>query len=196
MLLVMFLGVAFLAAALSSPKPAPPAPTLYRIELAGQETIWSQDRPQETGGLLLFHRYPGGVLMSIKKSDVRRFSEAAFEPLTSKALRPGGQIELGPTGGEGGRRSASGGAGAATGSGPRQLGEGKRGTALFNPDRPYRPDWDTKQVPGLNLGLPNSPNDYREGRTLAYPPASVAPPAPGQPPMMPPGTGEVPRGPK
>ncbi len=196
MVVAMLFRVALLAGTLASSTPPSPAQTLYRIELAGYETIWSEDCPQESGGLLLFHRHPGGVLMSVKKSEVRRVAAAPFEPGTPKTLRPGGQIELGPTGGEGGRRSASAGPGPAPGSGPRQLGEGKRGTALLNPDRPYRPEWDTKRVPGLNLGLPNSPNDYREGRSFAYPPAPAVQPAPGQPPMMPPGTGDVPRGPK
>jgi hypothetical protein len=74
-------------------------------------------------------------------------------------------------------------------------GERKDGTALLNPDRPYRPDWDSKQVPGLNLPYPASPNDYREGRTFAYPPARAIQEAPGEPPKAPPASGEPPKGP-
>jgi hypothetical protein len=76
------------------------------------------------------------------------------------------------------------------------LGETKDGKALFNPDRAYRPDWDSKQVPGLNLGYPASPNDYREGRTLAFPSASSVQTAPGDLPRARVETGEPPKGPK
>ena len=65
----------------------------------------------------------------------------------------------------------------------------------MNPNRPYRPEWDSKQVPGLNLANPASPNDYVEGKTLAYPPASAVQEAPGDPPKMPPSSGEPPKAP-
>lgn len=180
--------------------------TLYKIELLGKETIWAEDRPQETGKLLLFHGYPGGVLMSIRKGDVRRVVELPHEA-PPKVLRPGEALELGSPA-YGGRSAQSAGATATAGrtrsrsAAPRpasttpQLGERKDGTALLDSDRQYRPEWDTKQVPGLNLAYPASPDDYREGKTLAYPPASGVQSAPGEPPMMPAGNGDVPRGPK
>ena len=75
------------------------------------------------------------------------------------------------------------------GSAPLRPGEGKGSTALFNPDRTYRPDWDGKLVPGATMGLPNSPNDYKEGVTLAHPAAGATQSAPGEPPMMKPSSG-------
>ncbi|MGH3087287.1 MAG: hypothetical protein ACRDSJ_08215, partial [Rubrobacteraceae bacterium] len=69
------------------------------------------------------------------------------------------------------------------------------GTALFNPNREYRPDWDSKQVPGLSIPYPAALGDYKEGLTLAYPPASATQSAPGQPPMMAPSGGEPPKPP-
>jgi|SRR5437667_6648607 len=186
-------ALAFLAAALALAA----GTVIYKIELAGSQAIWSKDRPQQAGNLLLFHRYPGGALMSVKKNDVRRI---VATPAVSQAPNPGTRvIELGPTG-DGGRTVAAG-AASGTATGPAiqpgsRPGERRDGTALFNPDRPYRPDWDSKQVPGMNVPYPASPNDYREGYVYAHPPASASVPAPGEPPTMKQGSGEVPRGPQ
>ncbi len=171
---------------------AAPAQTLYRIDLKGNQTVWSQDQPKVSGSLLLFHRYPGGTLVSVKKSDVQRVTASRRAPERTRGLRPGGEIDIGITGGE---PSA-----AASKAGPDGSllapGERKDGSALLNPDRRYRPDWDSKQVPGSNLPFPASANDYREGRTFAYPPASAVQQAPGEPPTMPQGSGEPPKGPQ
>jgi len=165
------------AAAVTPAAAAPAAPTLYRIELAGNSTIWSQDRPQQSGALIVFHRYPDGVLMSVRASEVKRMAAARPQP-TNKQLAPGQQIDIGQTGsGSTSTRPTTGARGnAQPGLG---LGERKDGTALLNPDRTYRPDWDYKLVPGLTMGNPNSPNDYREGRTFGYPSAASPPIAPG-----------------
>ena len=158
---------------------APAAPGLYRIELTGNSAVWSQDRPQQTGTLLVFHRYPDGVLMSVRSSDVRRMSAVKFQRTANKQLTPGEQVDIGITGS--GSASANAAAGAARGkaAGAPGLGERKDGTALMNPNRTYRPDYDSKEVPGLNIPYPASPNDYREGRTFGYPSAPSPPVAPG-----------------
>ncbi|HSS44061.1 MAG TPA: hypothetical protein VLO07_01875 [Thermoanaerobaculia bacterium] len=188
---MMLLGMLLLAAGAATP-PAPAGRELYQIELKGNQTVWSEGRPVENREHLLFHRYPGGVLMSVKKADVRSVAVARSEASPAKTLRPGEAIEIGQTGGAG-TAPAEGG----TGSSGRYavvpgLGERKDGTALLNPDRPYRPDWDTRQVPGLNLALPNSRNDYREGRTTGFPPATAVQSSPGAPPSMPASSGDVP----
>ncbi len=193
--------------------------TIYRIELESKASVWAEDRPRESGALLLFHRHPNGPLMSLKRLDVARVvavpsesSSPASKWLKSKGLKPGEQLIVGLTGGAGGQPSAastdgSGGvlnifgepsSTAARGAVPAvgtRPGARPDGTALFNPDRPYRPDWDSRRVPGLNMPFPASPNDYREGRTIPYPPASAVQLAPGQPPMMPPSKGEPPKRP-
>jgi hypothetical protein len=102
-------------------------------------------------------------------------------------LKPGEQRELAATAGRG---REAGGVGAAAASSPAasgdlRPGEGKGGTALFNPDRSYRPDWDGKLVPGATMPLPNSPNDYKEGVTLAHPAAPAVQAAPGDVPKAP-----------
>jgi hypothetical protein len=188
------LGDFLLAAAvlLHAATPAPPAEqNVYRIEMSGNQTVWSEDQPKDTGALLLFHRYPGGMLVSVKKADVLRIvaSRRSAKAVAASGRRPGSEIDLGPSG----AGAATGNAAAGATSPP--LGARKDGTALLNPDRPYRPDWDSKQVPGLNLPYPNSPNDYREGRTMAYPPGNAVQEAPGEPPKMPPSTGEPPKAP-
>jgi hypothetical protein len=171
-------------------KPAS-APKLYRIELPGNQTVLSKDRPTEAGGgtTLLFHRYPDGLLVSVKKGAVKRVT-VAQGPAVSKGLRPGGEIVLGPTGSA--KAPQANGMGA-TGPYP---GERKDGTALLNPDRTYRPEWDNKLVPGSTLAYPPSANDYREGRSFAYPPGSAVQQSPGAPPTMPQTGGEPPKGPQ
>jgi hypothetical protein len=189
-------GGNLLLAALISLHAAGPAPAagknVYRIELAGNQSIWSEDPPRDAGGRLLFHRYPGGMLVSVKKSDVRRVVISSRPVADSRGLRPGNVIELGRTG-SGSAASPEGAAAAGTNELPP--GENKDGTALLNPDRPYRPEWDSTRVPALNIPNPNSSNDYREGKTFGYPPAPAVQAAPGEPPKAPPTSGEPPKGP-
>ena len=151
---------------------------LYRLDLAGRQTLWAQDRPTQSGSMVTFHRYPDGVLVSIRQTDIVRIAAARYEASASRAIKPGGVIDLGVTGGGSASSSAAGGKGPA-GPGPLAPGQRKDGTALFNPNRPYRPDWDSKQVPGVNIGNPNSPNDYVEGKTFAYPAPAAMQVAPG-----------------
>lgn len=184
---------ALLAAVVSiqAATPAAPGSSVYRIELSGNQTVWSQDQPRDAGALLLFHRYPGGLLVSVRKTDVRRVTVSPRGPEAARSPRAESVIVLGPTGGGSNAANTK----AAPPGGSLPPGERKDGTALLNPDRPYRPDWDSKLVPGSTLPYPAAPNDYREGRTYSYPPASAVQEAPGEPPKMPPSSGEPPKGP-
>jgi hypothetical protein len=184
---------AMAAAAVAAPEPA-----IYRVELKGGSAVTAMDRPRDSGGTLVFRLHPGGQLTSIRKSEVVRVvvMPARVSTPAVAGLRPGDQVVLGATGtgsGRAGAEAAAAGRPAVQGTRP---GERRDGTALHNPDRAYRPEWDARQVPGLNMPYPAAPNDYREGYSLAYPPASAVQSAPGQPPMMPPTSGEVPRAPK
>jgi hypothetical protein len=182
------------AAAAGIPAAAAAVPDLYRIELAGNAIVWSQDRPQQTGASVVFHRYPDGLLMSVKSSDVRRLSLSKLQRPASKELAPGEKIDIGVTGTGAGASGMVSAAAAPRGKVAAPApGERKDGTALLNPDRPYRPDWDSKQVPGMNIPYPASPNDYREGRTMAYPSASGVQAAPGDVPRARVETGEPPK---
>ncbi|MEP7132863.1 MAG: hypothetical protein ABI914_06845 [Acidobacteriota bacterium] len=159
---------------------APPA-VFYRIETAGHGVLWSRDRPLQSGDQVTFHQHPGGTLVSLRRSAITRVS------VERSASLPAGYVDVGITGA--GRRDAA--ASPAPGGGKSAKreapGPGARpdGSALFNPDRKYQPDIDSKRVPGLNTAMPNSANDYREGKTLAFPAAAATQASPGDPPKGP-----------
>jgi hypothetical protein len=178
-------------AALVAPLAAGAAePMVYRIELAGGQQIFARTPPVPHGTRLVFSRYPDGALMSLKRSDVQRvITVPPAKKADVRKSRPGEVIILGSTG-EGGAGSTP-----SEAAGAMRPGEAKDGTALLNPSRDYRPDWDAKQVPGQTLPYPASPNDYREGRSFAYPPGTAVQTAPGQPPTGVP-SGEPPKSPR
>lgn len=153
---------------------------LYRIELAGGQTFLARTPPVPRATRLVFSRHPDGAVMSLKRTDVRRIVSVAVSPAPKAGTRdfqPGTLVVLGPTGG-----GAPGGGTAGERSAPRP-GEAPDGRALLNPSRDYRPDWDSRQVPGQTLPYPASPGDYREGRTMSYPPGGATQSGTGQPPM-------------
>jgi hypothetical protein len=186
--------LAFFAAATASAAAPEPA-RLYRIELSGGGVVFSDDAPMQSGEQILFHGHPAGALQSLRRADVRRIVATSFAPTPGTIVKPGQAVDLGITGTSGPNRSAPAKA-PPRGNAPLKPGEGKGATALFNPDRAYRPDWDGKLVPGATMGLPNSANDYKEGVTLAHPAAGATQSAPGEPPMMKPSSGEPPTAPK
>lgn len=152
---------------------------LYRIELAGGQTFLARTPPVPRASRLVFSRHPDGAVMSLKRADVRRVVSVAASPAPKAGtpdFKPGTLVVLGPTGeGSAGTESA----GATSSPGP---GETPDGRALLNPSRVYRPDWDSRQVPGQTLPYPASPGDYREGRTMSYPPGGATQSGTGQPP--------------
>ena len=165
-------------------------PMVYRIELVGGQQIVARTPPVPHGTRLVFSRHPDGALMSVKRSDVQRVITVALaKPADVRKPRPGEVIILGPTGESG--------AGSTPSDATRAMGPGEApdGKALLNPSRDYRPGWDSKQVPGQTLPYPASANDYREGRSFAYPPGTAVQTAPGQPPTGVP-SGEPPKSPQ
>jgi hypothetical protein len=196
--LLLAAALAVFAAGLAVAAAAPDAaarPRIYRIELAGGGVIFSDDAPLQSGEQILFHGHPPGSLQSLRRADVKRIVATSAASTPGSVVKPGQAVDLGVSGP--GTRGRPVGPGKAPPRGNTALrpGEGKGATALFNPDRTYRPDWDGKLVPGATMGLPNSPNDYREGATLAHPAASATQSAPGEPPMMKPSSGEPPKAP-
>src|SRR5437773_3806093 len=134
---VMPWGNVLLAAVISvlaAPSPAPNATvTLYKVELANGESVWARDTPRDNGASVLFHRQPGGLLVSLKKADVKRVTASRFAPEVARGPRPGATlILLGPTGAGWATGKTD------TGAGPTLPGENKDGTALLNPDRQFR----------------------------------------------------------
>jgi hypothetical protein len=186
-----FLLLAALLAIAAPPSASGAEASIYRIELGGGTVVLAKAPPVTQGNRVVFSRYPDGAVMSLKRGDVRRVVTTSIVQAQAKTVKPGTMVVLGPTGG--GASSAS---TAPAGASPtaNQPGEAPGGTALFNPSRNYRPEWDARQVPGQNLAYPASRGDYREGATFAYPPGSASQASPGQPPTGVP-TGEPPKSP-
>jgi hypothetical protein len=168
---------------------------IYRVELADGSALLARTPPVAHGTRLVFSRHPDGALVSVKRTDVKRVVTAPLPAATAtsvvRSVRPGTLIMLGPTG-EGAGGAATSAKSAGTTLSP---GEAADGRALLNPGRDYRPEWDSRQVPGQNLAFPASVGDYREGMTFAYPPGTAVQTAPGQPPTGVP-SGEPPKSPQ
>jgi hypothetical protein len=168
---------------------------IYRVELADGSALLARTPPVAHGTRLVFSRYPDGALVSLKRTDVKRVATAPLPTATAtsvvRSVKPGTLIMLGPTG-EGAGAAITAAKGAGSNLPP---GEAADGRALLNPSRDYRPEWDSRQVPGMNLALPASAGDYREGMTFAYPPGTAVQTAPGQPPTGVP-SGEPPKSPR
>jgi len=194
---LLLAGGLLVAAAGAAQAAEPPTATtrVYRIELVGGGIVWSDDAPLQSGEQILFHGHPPGALKSLKRSEIARIVALhAVPPAPAPVVRPGEAVDLGLAGPGSGGRTAPVRPVPARNAGPRQ-GEAKDGSALFNPDRTYKPEWDSKLIPGTTMPNPNSPNDYKEGRTLGYPPAPATQAAPGDPPVMKPSSGEPPKPP-
>jgi hypothetical protein len=186
------------ASATAAPAKAPAQGTLYRIDLKGTQSIWAADRPTVKGSLIVFHRHPDRALMSLASGTVTRIVPVSAGATATAGLKPGAVKDIGLAAGT--PRGASAGVAEAAAAGPTRgpLGPGELpdGKAAMDPSRPYNPTFDGTQVPGQSVAQPNSPNDYQVGRTWAGPPANAVQSGPGQPPMMPPSSGDVPRGPQ
>ncbi len=173
----------------------------------GTSQILTLDAPRAEGSRVVFHRYPDRLFMSARTADVvlvetfkaqsaapspnegaeTRMSESVVVSAPGPSLRPGEVVDIGLTG-DGSdllRERASALAAKAAAAEPvRRPGEGARGKALFNPNRDYRPEWDSKLVPGYSMPYANSPNDLLEGKTLSYPPGSGRQLSLGAPPTL------------
>ena len=60
-----------LALALLLASPAPAEPAYFRLELSPSGSQVSIGEPVVKGGMVLFHAYPDGKLMSLRRSDVK-----------------------------------------------------------------------------------------------------------------------------
>jgi hypothetical protein len=69
----------------------------YAIEVRGGSRIFSIDQPVQKGRLMLFHRYPDGIYMSLSASEVEKVAslEAAPPPAPGE-LAPGQTVYVGP----------------------------------------------------------------------------------------------------
>ncbi len=127
----------------------PAAPASYRIDLKGGGTYWSASKPGERSGRYVF-RTADGTVMSVRVSDVARVRRAATPG------KPGDTLDVGPT------------SPAAAAQNQKVVAEQLRAARRRKPkgllkQYPYRP--------GVGEAYPASPNDYRVGKTFAFPPS-------------------------
>jgi len=143
--------------------------TVYRIDLIPSGDLVSREVPASKGSMLVFHRHPDGLLMSVRKTDVKKISQIS---LTEVRPSPADQvIQIGNLAMQGGS-SQAGPVNASTVPVP------SKGPALGK-------GFYTALVPGQTIGDPNSLNDYQVGRTFAGPPSNAVQSAPGAPPTAP-----------
>lgn len=93
-------------AALQPLAPAP-APQLYQIELLPTGKLVSQDLPVLKGSTYLFHQYPSGTLISVRKSEVKQIGK--MTPTAVAAASPTAAKQTGNLAMQGPRSAAAGG---------------------------------------------------------------------------------------
>jgi len=67
----------------------------YALEVRGGSRIYAVDEPVRKGRMMLFHRFPDGVFMSLAASEVENVL-ALQEPPQTEGLAPGQQVFIGP----------------------------------------------------------------------------------------------------
>src|SRR5262245_3225216 len=110
---MLHLAVALL---LASPPAAEPA--YFRLELSPSGSQVSIGEPAVKGGMLVFHAYPDGKLMSLRRSDVKSTTRITAKdaagpastdpkPIANLAMQ-GGTVPAGTPGAGGGKAASSG----------------------------------------------------------------------------------------
>jgi len=135
----------------------------YQIDLAPSGKVISQDMPVAKGSTIVFHRYPDGMLMSMRRSDVKVLSRIA--PQSAAATLPRERlVQIGNLAFQGAQ------------AGPTNA------SAVAKPAAAIGSGYYGNVVPGQTQGMPNSPNDNVVGRTWAAPPGNAVQSSPGAPP--------------
>lgn len=70
------------------------ASSYYALEVRGGSRVFAADEPVRKGRMMLFHRYPDGVYMSLAASEVEKVI-ALQEPPQPAGLAPGQEISIG-----------------------------------------------------------------------------------------------------
>jgi len=140
----------------------------YQIDIAPSGKVISQDLPVAKGTTIVFHRYPDGTLMSMRRTEVKTLTR--ITPQDAQATLPKEKlVQIGNLAFQGSSQAgpaAAGTANKAAAAQPNGIGQGFYGNV----------------VPGQTQGMPNSANDNQVGRTWAAPPGNAVQSAPGAPP--------------
>jgi hypothetical protein len=70
--------------------------TYYVLDLRGGSKVYSLDPPVRKGRVLLFHRYPDGVYVSLSAAEVEKVSTLEADPPPAEKLAPGATLYVGP----------------------------------------------------------------------------------------------------
>jgi hypothetical protein len=142
----------------------------YQVDLVPSGSVISTDLPATKGTMVIFHKYPSGTLVSMRRSDLKKVTKIPSAtaqatnladqviPIGNLAMQ-GGSAQAGPTN----ARAVS---AAKNTSG---LGTGFYGNV----------------IPGETQAFGNSANDYQVGRTYAYAPSNATQSSSGAPPTNP-----------
>jgi hypothetical protein len=123
------LACAFLVLAEEKLQPVVPAPAaqLYQIDLVPSGNLISQDPPILKGTSYLFHQYPTGTLISVRKSTVKQI--AKMSPAAVAAANPTATKRIGNLAMQGPRVDGTQGA---AGGGPRNMGRARAAVSAAN----------------------------------------------------------------
>src|SRR5471030_1181419 len=71
------------------------ATTYYALEVRGGSRIYALDQPVQKGRVMVFHRFPDGIYMSLTASEVEKVVSLS-EPPAQEGLAPGQSMYIGP----------------------------------------------------------------------------------------------------
>ena len=144
--------------------------TYYQIDMVPSGSVISTDLPVTKGTMVVFHKYPGGTLMSMRRSELKTVTKVSSAAVQS--AKPADEvIRIGNLAMQGGSTQA-GPTNARAVSAPKDT--SGLGTGFYN-----------NVIPGETQAFGNSANDYKVGATYAYAPSNATQSSPGAPPTNP-----------
>jgi len=147
--------------------------TYYQIDLVPSGTMISTDLPVTKGTMVVFHRYPSGTLVSMRRSDLKTVTKVSAAAVQAANANPADAvIRIGNLAMQGGSAQA-GPANARTVTAAPKNSSGLA-TGFYN-----------NVIPGETQAFGNSANDYKVGATYAYAPSNATQSSPGAPPTNP-----------
>lgn len=90
---MVFWGMSVLLAAATSLEGSN---TYYVLELKGGSKVYSLDKPVQKGRVVVFHRYPDGVFLSLSAAEIAKVSTLEAAPVPEEKLAPGATVYVGP----------------------------------------------------------------------------------------------------
>jgi hypothetical protein len=142
----------------------------YQVDLVPSGSVISTDLPATKGTMVVFHKYPSGTLVSMRRSDLKKVTKIPSATAQATNL-PDQVIPIGNLAMQGGGTQA----------GPtnaRAVGAAKNTSGLGT-------GFYSDVIPGETQAFGNSANDYKVGATYAYAPSNATQSSSGAPPTNP-----------